>query len=208
MLTLQGGFFIRSRLRKPYCLEPRSAVGQSWGCCRTFGHKSCLVCTRGGYSEVVGARRAEREKDDANLAQTTQDGANAQACAIQPFRPDTPCHWAGGFLRGPHSWFLADFGGILFLTLTAPPTQGPGRGPKVTLRGPKVTLHFLAAHGHSGHIFPTLASKSSLVCTPVAYFDMVGARRAALCGPCVGKPDLRLIRPQILIEGMHTGPER
>ena len=85
---------------------------------------------------------------------------------------------------------------------------GAGQGPKVTLRGPKVTLHFLAAHGHSGHVFPTLASKSSLVCTPVAYFDMVGARRAALCGPCVGKPDLRLIRPQILIEGIHTGPER
>ena len=145
---------------------------------------------------------------NANLAQTTQDEANVQACAIQPFRPDTLRHWAGGFLRGPLSWFLADFGGILFLTLTAPPTQGPGRGPKVTLRGPKVTLHFLAAHGHSGHVFPTLASKSSLVCTPGAYFDMVGARRAALCGPCVGKPDLRLIRPQILIEGMHTGPER
>ena len=148
-------------------------------CYLTFVYKSNLVCTRGGYFDVVGARRAAWCK----LYMEPPKGPDAPACAVCPFRPCQPGHSATAFLSGPSARVLGIFGEISIFSPIAPPAWGPKSG----LAGFGAQLPVPLAGRPFGYFSPTFHSKSSLVCTRVGYFDAVGARRAARHGPLGGR---------------------
>ena len=67
------------------------------------------------------------------------------------------------------------------------PSPHPHRGRKTALRGLVPKYRFFEAQRPFGHLNRTFPSKSSLVYTRGAYFDAVGAGRAARWGPLWGR---------------------